>query len=474
MFSDLAPAMAARGHDVRVITRATGAPAVDLEDGVWVHRIAVPELPEGTGVVPDTLGPINAFATAAAAEVTRIRGWTEPDLVFAPLWDVEGIGILRETDLPVAVHVSTPLAIIGPLAGYLRGDDTDVPELRRLLELEAEVMDSADLFQANTSAVVDTVRANYAQHCDDDRWRIVNLGLHDRSIEDGEREAGASGHRRVFFAGRFEARKGIDTLLAAMERILPDHADVELVLAGEDRALLPGEELVGRSWRTRHRSAPWIDRVTMLGVVDDETLHREYAAAEVVVLPSRYESFGLVMVEALMHGKALVSTDTSGVREVVRHGVDGLLVAPGDVAELEAAIRLVLDDAALAEKLGQAARRRFLEWFSVERFAERFEGFCRQTRVKAATPAPSAAEVTKAGSTTVALAGCAAATLIVRATQETVFRVFDAMERRFELQSGERRRVRLGVAAGEAAVLVDVGALVIERVVLVDEVSGAR
>ena len=53
------------------------------------------------------------------------------------------------------------------------------------------------------------------------------------------------------------------------------------------------------------------------------------------MLPSRYESFGLVMVEAMMHGKPLVSTDTSGVREVVRNGVDGLLVEPGDVDELE-------------------------------------------------------------------------------------------------------------------------------------------
>ena len=81
--------------------------------------------------------------------------------MFAPLWDVEAIGVLRETDLPVAVHVSTPVAVTGPMAGYLRNDATDPPELRRLLELESEVMDTADLFQANTDAVMETIRSNY-------------------------------------------------------------------------------------------------------------------------------------------------------------------------------------------------------------------------------------------------------------------------------------------------------------------------
>ena len=117
-----------------------------------------PSFPAGDGVASDLPPPINAFATAAVNEVRRIHEWTEPDLVFAPLWDVEAIGVLRETDLPVAIHVSTPALITGTMAGFLRNDATDPPELRRLLEVEAEVMHTADLFQANTDAVMDTIR----------------------------------------------------------------------------------------------------------------------------------------------------------------------------------------------------------------------------------------------------------------------------------------------------------------------------
>jgi glycogen(starch) synthase len=463
MFSDLAPAMAARGHDVRVITRAVGPAAVDLEDGVWVHRIAVPDLPQGVGVAPDTLAPINAFATAAAVEIQRIREWTEPEIVFVPLWDVEGIGVLRATDLPVAVHVSTPLAIIGPLAGYFNNEDTDPIEMRRLLELEAEVLDTADAFQANTTAVIETIRSDYGDACSSDRWDVINLGLRDQ--RPGQDGPPAGGRTRIFFVGRFESRKGIDTLLGAMERILPERPDVELVVGGEDRPLVPGAELVGRAWLAEHRGTSWIDRVTVLGVIDDETLHEEYAKADLVVLPSRYESFGLVMVEALMHGKPLVSCDTSGVREVVSNGVDGILVAPGDVDELEAAIRRLLDDPELAASLAAAGRRRFDEHLSVERFAERFERFLHQLSTRRMD---AGHDVLSTGDELdIDLAGCSAATIIIRAAEESRVRI-DSPARSFTLCRGERRRVRIATAPARARVVVQWGEVVVERIVTID------
>jgi glycosyltransferase involved in cell wall biosynthesis len=64
--------------------------------------------------------------------------------------------------------------------------------------------------------------------------------------------------------------------------------------------------------------------------VDDDELHALYERADLVVLPSRYESFGLVMVEAMMHARAQVSCAIGGIEEVVRHGIDGLLVPPAE------------------------------------------------------------------------------------------------------------------------------------------------
>ena len=258
-----------------------------------------------------------------------------------------------------------------------------------------------------------------------------------------------------------------------MERIVPSYPDLTLTLAGEDRPLAPGLPLAGASWLRKHRDEPWIDRVTMLGVIDDETLHLEYSRADVVVLPSRYESFGLVMVEAMMHGKPLVSTDTSGVREVVRNEVDGLLVAPGDVDQLERAIRRILDDPADAARLGRAARERFVSYLSSTPLAERFEEFWRdlETGTSLADDAILGRTLAEGEASTIDLTGCAAATVIVRAEEQARVRIVDAHEITLDLRPGARRRIRLDVASRQVKLLVEQGTVCIERVVTVDRES---
>ena len=356
--SDLAPGLARRGHEVRVVTKATGPAAVDLEDGVWVHRVDTPDLGEA-GLVPDVLPHINAFATAAVDELDRIATWSSHDLVYGPLWDVEVLGVLRRTALPVVVQVATPLAVAGEMSGFF-DDPQGAGEMQRLIELEREILTEADAFHANSTAVLDTIAHNYVGHLPLERWKVVHLGLVDHAPAEA---ATTHDGLNVFFVGRFERRKGIDTLLDAISQVAPEFPQARFVIAGEDRPLDPGQPLYGLTWWNQHFDAPWRTQVDLVGPVTDEQLHQLYHGADLVVLPSRYESFGLVMLEAMMHGRAVISCDTSGVREVVRHGVDGILVQPGDVRELAQAMRTLLDDAGLRHRLGVAGRQRFLDSF---------------------------------------------------------------------------------------------------------------
>ena len=103
-------------------------------------------------------------------------------------------------------------------------------------------------------------------------------------------------------------------------------------------------------------------RVYFPGPQADTDLARSYAAADVLVLPSRTESYGMVVVEALARGLPVVGAEVGGVPEALGHGADGtrpgLLVPPGDSVALREAIESWLEDAELRRRLRRAARER--------------------------------------------------------------------------------------------------------------------
>jgi glycosyltransferase involved in cell wall biosynthesis len=114
--------------------------------------------------------------------------------------------------------------------------------------------------------------------------------------------------------------------------------------------------------RRRARDSGLGERVRFPGPRTGPDLDHEYAAADLVVLPSRAETYGMVVTEALARGLPVLATDVGGVTEALGHAADGsrpgLLVAPGDPAALAAALRAWLQDAELRDRLRAAARER--------------------------------------------------------------------------------------------------------------------
>ena len=150
--------------------------------------------------------------------------------------------------------------------------------------------------------------------------------------------------------------KGLVPLLEAVAKLRTER-DVELVVIGNPRA-------DGRVAKAIERLglAPIVRCVS--GITDEE-LARNYAQAEVAVVPSLYEGFSLPAIEAMACGVALVATTGGALPEVVgTDGVTGLLVAPDDPGELAEAIARLLDDAELRHRLGAAGRQRVLGRFT--------------------------------------------------------------------------------------------------------------
>jgi glycogen synthase len=364
--SEVAPALAADGHDVRVITRTAEPPSVAWEDGVWVHRIAG----EHRGLVPESFPHIDEFATSVVHELERVQPWTPVDTVYGGAWDVETLGVVRATTVPVTIMLATPALVAAEQAGWF--DDPEIaPDVRSLIDLESELFRSADQVHAISAAIVETITERYARQdgpvLDPERVTVFPLGMVDRAA--GERPArpiSLGAGTSVLFVGRLERRKGIDVFLDAVSELAPAHPDVTFVVAGSDPAGTSAAS-VSAPWRSAHLRADWMDRVRFLGDIDDLLLHALYANADIVVLPSRYESFGLVVVEAMMHGAAIVSSAVGGISEVARADVDAILVPPGDVTALRTAIDGLLADPTKRSALGASARRRFEDEFGIER-----------------------------------------------------------------------------------------------------------
>lgn len=165
---------------------------------------------------------------------------------------------------------------------------------------------------------------------------------------------------RIIFAGslaRTAAYKGLPDLLRAvgvLARTVP-HLHLEVVGSGSSAA--EHEALAGRLGLARH--------VTFTGRLDDDELAAAYRRARVLALPTHYDSFPSVLVEAMACGRPVVTTRVGGIQSLVTDGGNGLLVAPGDGAGLAQALGSVLGDDALAQKLGSAGRdhvARELSW----------------------------------------------------------------------------------------------------------------
>jgi len=163
----------------------------------------------------------------------------------------------------------------------------------------------------------------------------------------------------VFFLGRHEPRKGLDVLLAALDD-LP--ADVRVWVGGDGPQSAELRQRYGRD-----------DRIEWLGRISDEERAARMRGCTVYCSPSvRGESFGMVLLEAMASGCALVASDLDGHRNVATDGVDALLAPVGDPSALAKALRRVLDDDGLRAELVAGGRRR-AEELSMAHLAERYE-----------------------------------------------------------------------------------------------------
>ncbi|CAK7071236.1 MAG: D-inositol-3-phosphate glycosyltransferase [Desulfovibrio sp.] len=365
----LARQLAALGNEVTVITRTEGEPSIDFEENVWVHRIKQSYLPKRPYVAPEKLPQIiydwSASAYAELLQVALMRG---VDVVSAPIWDVEGIVAHCSETFPVILSLHTSYGLALPskpqwieMPGYLE------EHVQPVIEAEKLLLQKAPLILANSHAIIEDLEQCHAMKLDTSRVTLVPHG-----VEDIDHSQCPTFEKKdtvtVLFVGRFEERKGIDTLLQVIPEIASARPNVRFALVGDNT--------IGPWWKDfskKYAETPWFSRLYVPGFVDQEELRALYRDCDIFIAPSRYESFGLIYLEAMRWGKPCIGTHVGGIPEVVADNENGILVAPDSPQELCAALEKLIGDQRLRESMGVTSREIFLRNFTCESMALKVE-----------------------------------------------------------------------------------------------------
>jgi len=168
---------------------------------------------------------------------------------------------------------------------------------------------------------------------------------------------------------RLRCEKGIDLLLAAFKQLLYDGTEAHLIIVGtgpDELKLKDAAESFGLNNNvTFYGEATWEKAVQLMSIMD------------IVVVPSRFEGFGLTAAEAMAAGKAVVASDTTGLKEIIDDGETGILFPVDDIITLICELQKLITDPDLRQRFGSAGEKRITEHFSLEIFTEKIKGLYR-------------------------------------------------------------------------------------------------
>ncbi|HET7678620.1 MAG TPA: glycosyltransferase family 4 protein [Xanthobacteraceae bacterium] len=172
--------------------------------------------------------------------------------------------------------------------------------------------------------------------------------------------------------GRLREQKGTDVFVEAMCRLLPRYPDFTAVIIG---AVTPDQRIFVRGLRARVEAAGLTERVRFLGELPIAEVPLWYQRITIYAFTSRNEGFGLTLLEAMAAGNALVAARAGAASQVVIDGQTGILVPPGDVDALVAALEPLMRDPAHAAAIGRRARDRAVDDFGIDSEARAIAAF---------------------------------------------------------------------------------------------------
>jgi glycogen synthase len=364
---DLAEELASRGHQIHVVTNGGESSRIDWEQGVWMHRIS-----SGTSRLSNP--EINAIpykwnlshSAMVYEEVTRLNERFQIDAISSPLWSSEGLLCQLDDSLPTVLSLMTSQKTIGEIDPKHGKSET----WRQQVVLEKHSVRCTKFIHAISNAILQKTMKDFGPT--DANAAVAYLGVRDETPRFKRTRSANDDTLRILCVGRLEPRKGTDLLLEAAEKVCQNFSNVQFVLVGND-----SNHGTSASYQNIFQQrAPHLVRdkkVVFVGSVTDEELYAEYANADIFVLPSRFESFGLVLLEAMSFGLPVIGAAIGGMEEIVRDGENGLLMEPGSADSLAEKLAILLQDHSLRKKMSENSRIDFDSKWSIQNAGNRTE-----------------------------------------------------------------------------------------------------
>ncbi|MEW9699836.1 1,4-alpha-glucan branching protein domain-containing protein [Paenibacillus sp. SI8] len=344
---DLSKQLAAAGHTVHVITCfSPECHSYELADGVHVHRVPILQSIQSIAFLDWVFQMNMAFADMMIRLSQQDQSF---DVIHAHDWLVGYAAKESKRTLRIPLVATIHATEFGRNQGVL---ETDIQ--KRIHRLEAKLSLEADhliacsqymqtevirLFELSDNQITHIPNGVGPYASPSPSLQTTNPVLHSAVI------GADTGDRIICFLGRLVLEKGVHTLIAAMNLVLERFPQAKLVIAGAG----PEEN----SLRTQACSLG--DRVSFTGFLDESDKQLLLHTAELCVFPSLYEPFGLVALEAMASHTPLIVSDTGGLAEIVKHGIDGYKVTAGSIDALACQIIKLLEHPELAARIADAA-----------------------------------------------------------------------------------------------------------------------
>jgi hypothetical protein len=371
---ELAKGYLRAGHIVHVITSGDDEQSWE-QNGISIHTVhnEKNKLLQELKTNPVTYECLS-YSYCASKKIGQVNAKYGLDIIESALWNYEGVvasSVFRGI-LPVVVRLQTPLLTVIQTQQWELTED-----LKLSMEFESSLMRNAKHVISISESISKTIETLYKISFEEDKINTIYLGIDEiggipekitgRTTE--KTNEGTTGNNtenyNILFIGRLERRKGVHTVLEVLPEIMERYPNVNLTFLGNDAFV---DSNIGCAFKDyfykKWGNEKWSSRVTFLGQVDNTVKEKTLSEAGFLVAPSLYESFGLILIEAMSAGKPTIGSRVGGMQEIVVDGETGYLVDPENTDELKSAIVKLIDDPMLCEKMGESAYKRHKEVFS--------------------------------------------------------------------------------------------------------------